>query len=136
MPAVKGGPAANYRTIFQDVSVQGNRGAADTSVSPLIAARTGTTLFVQEIWVNITIDAAQTITFRPIVTTARTILFINSNPGLGEQTFTYGDEGYALPEGEGLELILSAAGLAFDYKVVGYRRQTGVITAAQFASAT
>jgi hypothetical protein len=124
--AVKSGKA-RWRTTFKDVSVQGNRGAADTTVSPLIAARAKYTLYVQEIWANITTDAAQTITFRAITTTARVLLLTPSSPGLGLQKIEFDDEGYALPEGEGLEMVLSAAGLAFDYKVVAYQRPTATM---------
>jgi hypothetical protein len=125
------GGRGRYRTLHRDVSLQGNRGAGDGSVQPVIAGKPKHTIYIQEIWMNVYTDAAQSATWRPNTTTARTILFVPASPGIGPQRIEFDDEGYALPEGEGLELILSAAGLAFDYKVVAYLKPTSTMTTAE-----
>lgn len=125
------GGRGRYRTLHRDVSVQGNRGAADGSVQPVIAGKPKHTVYIQEIWMNVYTDAAQTATWRPNTSTTKTLWLVPASPGIGEIERQFDDEGFALPEGEGLELILSAAGLAFDYKVVAYLKPTSTMTAAE-----
>jgi hypothetical protein len=107
---------------YQDVSVSRQTVAADSGVASLIAARASWQVFVQKISVNVTTSAAQTATFRASTTETVVLGTVPSDPGIGVIEFDFGEDGWALPVGEGLEQSLSAAGLAFAVTVQAYRK--------------
>lgn len=109
---------------YQDVSAQQQTVAADTAAVTLIAARAGWTTYVQKIEINITTDNAATVTVRALTTTAVILARTPASPGIGVRIFDFGEDGWALPAGEGLERILSGAGLAFAMTVQAYRKLT------------
>lgn len=117
----------NQRVVFEDVSTQYNLAAADASDPILIAAKTGFTIYVQAILVNVTTDNAATLTFRD-TGASLTIHATPASPGLGpfDTSVDFGDEGVALPVDTGLQMVTSAAGLAAVVLVYAYRRKTTV----------
>jgi hypothetical protein len=121
---------------YQDVSAQAQTVAADSGVKALIAGRTGWTVYVQKIRINVTTTAAQTATVRAATTETVVLATVPSDPGIGVREFDFGEDGWALPSGEGLEQSLSAAGLAFAITVQAYMKLTPntAITAAALAA--
>ena len=124
------GGAERARRYYQDISTQGVIGTSDTS-QDIIAGRPKTVVHIQALLLSISTDAAQNLTIRDTSGAPVTLGLIPNSPGVGVKTFDFGDEGYQLPEGEGLYFALSAAGLGFTYQVIGYRRTVGVMTTAQ-----
>jgi hypothetical protein len=118
---------ARLRTLFKDVSVHGAIAAAGTSVLPVIAGRSKYTLFIQRVVIMVLTDAAQTIILRDTASTPKVILSIPASPGLGIEEFDFGDDGVPLTEGKDLDLVLSAAGLAFNYEIYGFRKPTATM---------
>lgn len=117
------------RQHYQDVSADGVVTALqDLSSAPRVVIATPTdpkdTVFIQKIEFAVTTDNAATQQFRSL-TTDVPIAGTKASPGIGPITFDFGDRGKALPEGEGLELVNSGAGLAYSYVVQAYRRRTG-----------
>ena len=113
-----------YRHRHQDVTAHGTVLAADVGPVALVAAASKKTVFVQEIIVNVTTDAAFTVTFRDDAGTPLVIAEIPARPGKGPQRFWFGEEGRPLTADKGLNLVLSGAGLAFTYDVYMYRKLT------------
>lgn len=107
---------------YQDVSAQAQTVAADSGVKALVAGITGWQIFIQRILVNVTTSAAQTVTFRAATTETIVLGAVPSAPGVGVREFDFGEKGWALPVGEGLEQSLSAAGLAFAVVVQAYAK--------------
>lgn len=119
--------AADYRRIFKEITTSGSVVAADTTVAS-VAGRSKYTLFIQEIIVDILTDAAFTVIFRDSNGTPKVIMTIPASPGVGPQRGgPWGDEGIPLTEGKNLDIVLSGAGLAFNYKVVGYLKPTATM---------
>ena len=112
------------RQIFKDVSVRGSVAAAGTSILPVITGQAKYTIYVQRVWVHITTDAAQSLTVRDTASTPLVLLVIPASPGTGPQVFEFPDEGFPLTEGKNLDLVLSAAGLAFNYAIDAYLKPT------------
>jgi hypothetical protein len=115
---------------FTDVSTDTLLGTGDNlSVTPrvLIANKAGWTLYVQKIAVNVTTTNAATQQFRSI-TTDEVIAGTPASPALGVILFDFGADGYALPEGEGLELSNSGAGLGAAIAVQAYYRRTATFS--------
>jgi hypothetical protein len=115
---------------FTDVSTDTLLAVGDNlSVTPrvLIANKTGWTLYVQKAAFNVTTDNAATQTLQSI-TTNEVIAATEASPGLGVIMFDFGADGYALPEGEGLELANSGAGLGAAIAVQAYYRRTATFS--------
>lgn len=126
MGAIAGG-GERYRRYFQDISTLRRWGATDGSVTPLIAPKPKHIVFLQDVLLFVSTDAAQSITLRDTSGAPATVLLVPNSPGIGQKSYSFGDEGIALPVGEGLDVVLSAAGLAFVLQIVGYRRSDGVL---------
>lgn len=107
---------------YQDVSAQAQTLAAGTGVVTLIANRANWQTYIQNIRVNVTTSAAPTATFRANTTETVVLAIVPANPEVGVIEFDFGEDGFALPAGEGLEYALSAAGLAFAVTVQAYRK--------------
>jgi hypothetical protein len=99
--------------------------AADTSKT-LVAAKTNYTYYVQRLTYVPTVVNAQVITVRNITTTAFIIALIpasQSTPYVAD----FGDEGYPVTAGEGLEAVPGAAGPSGKFQVEGYYKLSSVI---------
>lgn len=111
---------------YSDVSMSVRVAATDNySVTPLvlIAAPTAVTLPPQRIRVRlisigITTTDASSITVQSLTTNIP--LAVLGTPAVGPYVWDFGADGFALPAGEGLELVNSAAGLAFSLAVEAY----------------
>lgn len=117
---------SQLRRTYTNISTSGRVLATDDySVTPrsLVANKAKFTTFIQRIVMSIYTDNAATQQFQSI-TTDLPIAETAASPGLVVKEWDFGDEGVALPEGEGLELINSAAGLAYVFTVEGYRKQS------------
>lgn len=121
----------NYRVFYQDCSYDGNLLTTDTTTVHAIAAKANYTVYIQAIVVNITTDAAQTLTFQDTANTPVVIVKTRSSPGLGpvDESVDFGPEGKALTESKGLDMVISGAGLGASIKVIAYRKLTGVAAA-------
>jgi len=127
-----------HRRMFQDISGSSVLAAADdlsTTARVLAAGKAGYTIYVQEITVNVITDNAATQTFQDDATTPVVIAKTKASPGIGPIVFDFGEEGRALTVDKDFEMKNSAAGLAADVSWRGYKRLTGVITAANLATA-
>jgi hypothetical protein len=119
--------ADSQRRAYEDVSVSGVVVAADdhsSTARELVAARAKETIYIQRIAMGVTTDHAATQTFQDTEGTPRLAATSKASPGLGALQWDFGDEGFALTEGAGLELVNSAAGLAYSFTVEAYRRRT------------
>jgi hypothetical protein len=113
---------------YTDVSMSSVLAAADNlsvTARTLIAAETGTTIFVQKIAVNVIVDNAAVLQFKDTAGTPVVIAGTKASPGIGPILFDFGPDGRALTEAKALTLTNSAAGLAADITVTAYRRITG-----------
>lgn len=121
--------AREYRTVYQDVSAQAEMSAGVDPSATIVAAKAKHSVFVQEIRVHITTDAAVTLTFQDTTGTHAPIFVVPASPGTGEYRFRpqgEDDQGLQLPEDAGLDLVASAAGFAGWWEVDCYRRITAV----------
>jgi hypothetical protein len=113
------------RRFYQDLSKSARFATTDTtSTSWITCPGLRYTLFVQRIIVNIVTDAAQTLTIRDSNGTPKVLTVLPSSPGVGPQMFDFGDEGFGLTEGKNLDVVLSAAGLAFDLSIECFAKPT------------
>ena len=115
---------------FTDVSTDTVLGTGtDLSGAPraLVANKAGWTVYVQKVAVQVTTDNAATASLRSI-TTGEVIAKTAASPGLGPIVFDFGADGYALPEGEGLELTGSGAGLGAAIAVQMYQKRTATFS--------
>ena len=121
----------NYRTTYQDCSYDGDLLTTDSTTINAIAAKANHTVYVRAIVVNVTTDAAQTLTFRDTASTPIVIAKTRSSPGLGpvDESVDFGPEGKKLTEGKGLDIVISGAGLAAAIKVIAHYKLTGVAAA-------
>lgn len=122
------------RRYHQDLSRTGRFATTDTSATSWITCPgTRYTIYVQRIIVNVVTDAAQTITIRDSNGTPKVIGGpTQSSPGVGQIVLLDGgDEGIPLTEGKNLDVVLSAAGLAFDLIVEAYAKPTSTRTIAE-----
>lgn len=124
-----------HRRQFKDVSTSYVIVAATdyTTPSQKIAGKSKHTIYIQKIMLAVTTDNAATQTFQSVTTDAK-VATTKASPGLGPIEFDFGEEGYALPEGEGLEHLMSAAGMAASVTITAYQKLTGVTDAATFAT--
>ena len=117
--AVMGG---NQLTRYQNVSVQGEIDAVATGDTPLIAnTSTKQQLVVRRIVVNVYTSAAVSAEFRGDGALGDPVFNVPATPGVGPRNIDWGDIGYALPPGEGLEVSVSGAGNAFTFFAEVYR---------------
>lgn len=127
-----------HRTIFTDVSRSLNLAAADTPTTvglDFIAKKTKHTIFVQRIAVHVRTAAAQALTFQDDAGTPVVIAVLPASAAVGdEHVLLDHPEGVPLTEGTALD-VTGAAGVAARIDVTAFRKLTGVIPAADYASA-
>ena len=124
----------DHRTRYKDISGSTVVAAGDSlsaTLRVLVAGRTGYTIFVQRITVNVITDNAATLNFQDDASTPIVIAKTKASPGIGPILFEFGDEGRALTEAKDFELGNSAAGLAADVHWEGYQKATGTIVPSQ-----
>jgi hypothetical protein len=115
---------ATLRNFYRDVSTNWSVATTDTGTATRIAGKTGFTMFVQR--VNIYIEAAGAVTYilRSEDDTVE-IARVPASSTVGNLlTYDYGEEGKALPEGQGLEAAISGANNGLECHVEAYLRQT------------
>lgn len=126
----------DHRTRFTDISKTLDLAAADTPTTvgaDFIAGKTKHTNYIQRIAVHVRTAAAQAISF--VDGAGREIAVLPASAAVGAVHVLLDEpEGVALTEGEELD-ITGAAGVEATIVVTGYRKLTGVITAASYASA-
>lgn len=126
----------DHRARFTDISKVLDLAAADTPTTvgaDFIAGKTKHTNYIQRIAVHVRTAAAQAITFADGA--GREIAVLPASAAVGAVHVLLDEpEGVALTEGEELD-ITGAAGVEATIAVTGYRKLTGVISAADFASA-
>jgi hypothetical protein len=138
MPTIKD---KNQATYFKDVSAQRSIvTGADGSADPLIAGTAGFVIVVRRIHVTITTAAAQSFTFRTNNGTPVLLLFLANSTAIGSYEANFskeGAEGYVIPDGEDLDLFMSAAGPGAIVYVEAHKRPASntAMTATAFAAA-
>lgn len=132
----------NYATYFKDVSVSRSVVAgADGSADPLIAGTAGFVIVVRRITVSATTSAAASWTFRTNNVTPVVLFAVPASAAAGAYEVDFADEmseGYVLPNGEDLDLSMSAAGPAGIARVEAHKRladNTPISAAAYCAAA-
>jgi hypothetical protein len=105
--------------------------AVTASVLPAIAGVAKETIYITKIVINITTSAAGSITFRDTNGTPRVAFVVAASAPIGNQEVDFGEDGFPLQEGEGLNIVGSASGPAGAYHVQGYRRATSPRTIAE-----
>ena len=132
IPGAPSMTAEQRRATFEDISKDIQIVAADTTQDAFIPARENFRIWIQRIIVYITTDAAQSMTFRDDAGTPKEIAVIEASPGDNTRwDFDFGAVGVPLGENQDLDLVLSAAGLAGNVSVIGYRAPASVIVASE-----
>jgi hypothetical protein len=115
--------AAFERAWHRDQATSLRFAAAYAGSDPLIASLGSKyTIFIQRITVLITTDAAQSLTIRDSATTPVVFAVVPASPGLGLQTFEFGDEGIPATVGKDIDAVVSGAGLAGNLDVECYAK--------------
>lgn len=123
-----------HRTQFQDITRTLGllaAGVPTTVGADFILGRVKHTNYIQKIQVHVTTVAAQALTF--VDGAGVVIAVLAASAPAGTHTLIDSAEGVPLTEGEELD-ITGAAGVAATIIVEGYRKLTGVITAADLAT--
>lgn len=121
----------DLKQVHEDVSISYSYVAAtdfSTAVAK-IAAKTGFTIFIQQITVNVTTDNAATQQFQDNASTPIIAAGIKASPGIGSIVFDFGQRGFALTESKSLDHKSSAAGQAGSVTITAYRKLTAVTNA-------
>jgi hypothetical protein len=100
-----------------------------------ITGKTGFTIFIRRILLNVTTDNAATQTFQDSAGTPVIVAGSKASPGIGPITFDFGERGFALTEGKDFQHKMSAAGMAGSVTIDAYMKQTGALSVASAASA-
>lgn len=125
-----------FKRVYSNKSIDRTILATDTSANHadvINPKNANHTVFIQKIVLSITTHAAQTITFRdgagtPVNIAAHT----DAAAGQAVVEWDFGPEGTPLTQGEELDIILSAAGIAARVHIEAYEKLTAVTAA--FAS--
>lgn len=127
-----------HRTSYTDVSRALVLATGDTPTTvgvDFIAKKAKHTIYVQRIAVHVKTAAAQTLTFQDDNDTPVVIAVLPASAAVGDVHVLLDEpEGVPLTEGTALDII-GTAGVGATIAVTAFRRLTGVITAADFASA-
>lgn len=119
-----------YKRHYTNKSIDRTILATDTSAAhaDVIAPRNSLhTIYIQKITLSISTHAAQTITFQDGQATPKVIAALtDAAAGKAVETWDFGPEGTPLSEGEELDIILSAAGIAARVHIEAYEKLTGV----------
>lgn len=120
--------AAWYRTQYTDKSLKLTVLATDATaqLANVINPKSSKhTVFIQKIYISVTTDAAQSLTFQDGAGTPIVVGVSKASPGLGIHVVAdHGAEGKALTEGEELD-ITATAGIAGQVMIEAYEKLTG-----------
>lgn len=117
----------NQRTHFQgfaydlDIVAGTDPTAAGASLVPL---KVGYTAFITHFSMATTTDNAATLTLQDTASTAVVLAKTKASPGLGQQVWTWGEDGTPATVSKAVSVVASGAGLAGRCHVEGYLRQT------------
>ncbi len=124
-------PAAFLRNFYRDRTINWSVGTGDTGTATKIAGQTGFTLFIQRIEMYVEASAAQTYILRS-EDDAIEVGRVAASTAVGTKVqYDWGDEGKALPEGQGLEAVISGAGNGLEVHVEAYLKQTSTLVPSQ-----
>lgn len=120
-PAVAG---SNQLSRHENASVQGEVITTDINDVAVIAqTNTKKQLVVRKIILNVYTSAAQAFQFQGDGAGGDPVYNVAASPGVGPRQIDFGELGYALPAGEGLEIALGGTGgNAFTFLVEAYMR--------------
>lgn len=124
-----------HRTQYQDISKSYRLLASDdlaAAGNPFIAGRAKYSIFVQRIAVHVTTAAAQTITFRSSNGSPVILAVLPASAAVGsEHVLLEHEEGVQIAEGEDLDVVAAAAGVAGQISVLAFLKPTGTMVPSQ-----
>lgn len=114
---------------YEDVSVSYSIVAATdySTANAKIAAKTGYTIYIQRILVNVSTTNAATQLFQDNASTPIIAAGTPATPALGPIVFDFGGDGFALTESKSLDHKMSGAGLAASITIQAYRKRTAAL---------
>jgi len=116
------------RSINQDISGSLTATASTGDTTLVTVRNANTTIYVQQVVVYITTDAAQSWSFEDSNTSAVVVCKVTTSPGVDTRwAFDFGPRGRPLTEGKNFMLNVSAAGLAGHIEWYGYQRLTSAM---------
>lgn len=119
------------RTFHRDISGSLTVAAATGDTTLVTVRNANTTIYVQQVIVYITTDAAQSMSFEDTADTPVVVCKVTTSPGVDTRwAFDFGPDGRPLTEGKNFNLNVSAAGLAGHVEWYGYSKLTSPVAAA------
>lgn len=131
MPAIQS-DYGFYRATFKDASTVRAIATTDSgTLTDIITPKSSSySIFLQRIVMNVTTDAAQTLTFQDDAGTPVVYAKSPASPGLGlEIVADFGPKGVQMTENTNLDIVISAAGLGAQVNIEAYQRPTAVVAA-------
>jgi hypothetical protein len=114
---------ANQLSRYKNISVQGEITTSDDGNIPVLAGRAKHQIVIRRIVANLHTAAAETAQFEADGAGGDPVFTLGASLELGEHEINWGELGYALPEGEGLQIaITNSGGNGFTYVVEAYER--------------
>jgi len=120
--------AAFLRNFYRDKTTNWSVGTSDTGTAVKIASATGFTLKVQRVHIYVEASTASTYILRSAddaIEIARVAASATTGSSVEKD---YGEEGIALPEGQGLEAVIGGAGNGLEVHIEAYLQQTSPLT--------
>lgn len=125
----------NQLVRFENVSAQGEVAAADSADAAVVTLTNAKfALVVRRIVCNVYTPAAQTVTFQSDGSGGDPVFTFEPGTVAGAYFINFGELGYQLPAGEGLEIHLAAAGNGFTYVAEVYKIPVATMTPAQMGA--
>ena len=122
---------SEYNVRFKDIGGTLKIATTDGDTTLVTVSKTSRTIFIQELWVEVTVDAAQSWSFEDSNSTPRKIATMPVSPGTGRQNLIpWSPQGVALNEGKNFVLNVLAAGVEGTVHWEGYERPTAAAVAA------
>ena len=120
--------AEGLRRFYRDISGSLVAAASATTSTLVTAKNANSTIFIQNIVVYVTTDAAQSWTFQDSASTPVVVAAVTTSPGVNTRwEFDFGDVGMPLTEGKNFVMNVSAAGLAGNIEWYGYSKLSSAI---------
>lgn len=122
---------SEYNTRYKDIGGTVKIATTDGDTTLVTVSKSTRTIFIQELWVEVTVDGARTWSFEDSNATPRKIASMPASPGLGRQNLIpWSPQGVALTEGKNFVLNVSAADIEGTIHWEGYERPTAASVAA------
>lgn len=110
-----------YQRVFQPVRYLATITAgADPSAAAVIAGKTGHAVVITRVTLNVSTDAARTLTVRDDNTSPVNAAIFPASPGVGTRQVSYEPQGMEMTEAKNIDVYASGAGLAGTLLVEGY----------------